>query len=73
MLSQQGGSVKPLLMQVGFDIESLRAELEQLIEKLPVVKTPDSAFLLTPCPFNTFPKVPLSSIIANNTVSLAIN
>lgn len=41
MLSQQGGSVKPLLMQVGFDIESLRAELEQLIEKLPVVKTPD--------------------------------
>lgn len=40
MLSQQGGSVKPLLMQVGFDIEGLRAELEQLIEELPVVKNP---------------------------------
>ena len=40
MLSQQGGSVKPLLMQVGFDIEGLRAELEQLIEELPVVNNP---------------------------------
>jgi hypothetical protein len=58
MLSQQGGSVKPLLMQV--------PPRRFLIAV-------SSAFLLTPCPFNPFPKVPLSSIIANTTVSLAIN
>ena len=27
LLEQQGGSIKPLLMQVGFDVNSLRKEL----------------------------------------------
>lgn len=40
MLCQQGGSVRPLLMQVGFDVEALKAELDQLIEELPVVNNP---------------------------------
>jgi ATP-dependent Clp protease ATP-binding subunit ClpB len=30
MLEQQGGSIKPLLMQVGFDVNSLRKELTKI-------------------------------------------
>ena len=40
MLCQQGGSVRPLLMQVGFDVEALKAGLDQVIEELPVVNNP---------------------------------
>ena len=40
LLDQQGGSVKPLLMQVGFDVQPLRDELSQLLDQLPVVKSP---------------------------------
>ncbi|MCK5893805.1 MAG: ATP-dependent chaperone ClpB [Endozoicomonadaceae bacterium] len=40
MLAQQGGTVRPLMMQVGFDLETLKAELEQLSETLPVINDP---------------------------------
>lgn len=40
LLDQQGGSVKPLLMQVGFDVNTLHGELTRLLDLLPEVKTP---------------------------------
>ncbi|MGB1271465.1 MAG: Clp protease N-terminal domain-containing protein, partial [Endozoicomonas sp.] len=40
LLDQQGGSVKPLLMQVGFDVNSLHGELIRMLDLLPEVKTP---------------------------------
>lgn len=40
MLAQQGGTVRPLLMQVGFDIETLKVELKQLSDTLPVINNP---------------------------------
>ena len=40
LIDQQGGSVKPLLMQVGFDIAALHGELTQMLEMLPEVKNP---------------------------------
>ena len=40
MLDQQGGSVKPLLAQVGFDVSVLQSELARLLDKLPVVQNP---------------------------------
>ncbi|OED41265.1 ATP-dependent chaperone ClpB [Endozoicomonas sp. (ex Bugula neritina AB1)] len=40
LIDQQGGSVKPLLMQVGFDIASLHGELSGLLERLAKVNTP---------------------------------
>jgi len=38
LVDQKGGSIRPLLMQTGFDIPALRNGLKKLIEKLPVVK-----------------------------------
>ena len=40
LLEQQGGSIKPLLMQVGFDINSLRQGLTQALEQLPKLQNP---------------------------------
>ena len=40
LIDQQGGSVKPLLMQVGFDIAVLHGELNRLLDMLPEVKKP---------------------------------
>jgi ATP-dependent Clp protease ATP-binding subunit ClpB len=40
MLEQQGGSIKPLLMQVGFDINSLRKELTKELDQLPKIQNP---------------------------------
>ncbi len=41
MLDQQGGAIRPLLRQVGFDVEKLRAQLEEQLERLPKVQSPD--------------------------------
>jgi len=38
LVDQKGGSIRPLLMQTGFDIPALRNGLKKLIEELPVVK-----------------------------------
>ncbi len=40
LVNQKGGSIKPLLMQTGFDIKQVRLGLQAIIDDLPVV--PDS-------------------------------
>lgn len=40
LLNQQGGAIRPLLMQVGFDINRLRSELEQALNQLPTIAQP---------------------------------
>ncbi|KOX63487.1 Clp protease ClpB [Pseudomonas psychrophila] len=40
LLDQQGGSIKPLLMQVGFDVNSLRKELAKELDQLPKIQNP---------------------------------
>ncbi|MFJ3483581.1 ATP-dependent chaperone ClpB [Pseudomonas sp. NPDC090202] len=40
LLEQQGGSIKPLLMQVGFDINSLRKALSKELDQLPKIQNP---------------------------------
>ncbi|MGA9701722.1 ATP-dependent chaperone ClpB [Pseudomonas sp.] len=40
LLDQQGGSIKPLLMQVGFDVNSLRKELSKELDQLPKIQNP---------------------------------
>lgn len=38
LLEQQGGSIKPLLMQVGFDINALRQALTKELDQLPAAE-----------------------------------
>ncbi|HEX8586556.1 ATP-dependent chaperone ClpB [Pseudomonas sp.] len=40
LLEQQGGSIKPLLLQVGFDINSLRNALSKELDQLPKIQNP---------------------------------
>ena len=40
LLEQQGGSIKPLLMQVGFDIAALRQALSRELEQPPKLQNP---------------------------------
>ncbi|POA17107.1 ATP-dependent chaperone ClpB [Pseudomonas sp. FW300-N1A1] len=40
LLEQQGGSIKPLLMQVGFDVNSLRKALSKELDQLPKIQNP---------------------------------
>ncbi|MDD2110666.1 ATP-dependent chaperone ClpB [Pseudomonas asiatica] len=40
LLEQQGGSIRPLLMQVGFDINSLRQALVKELDQLPKIQNP---------------------------------
>ncbi len=40
LLDQQGGSIKPLLMQTGFDVNSLRKELSKELDRLPKIQNP---------------------------------
>ena len=40
LIDQQGGSIKPLLMQVGFDVNSLRKELGKELDQLPKIQNP---------------------------------
>ncbi|KGF63678.1 ATP-dependent chaperone ClpB [Pseudomonas lutea] len=40
LLEQQGGSIKPLLMQVGFDVNSLRQALAKELDQLPKIQNP---------------------------------
>lgn len=40
LLDQQGGSVRPLLMQVGFNMQKLTSDLNQLLEQLPQIQQP---------------------------------
>ena len=40
LLDQQGGSIKPLLMQVGFDVNGLRQALSKELDQLPKIQNP---------------------------------
>ncbi|SDO80693.1 ATP-dependent chaperone ClpB [Pseudomonas jinjuensis] len=40
LLDQQGGSIKPLLMQVGFDVGGLRTALNKEMDALPKIQSP---------------------------------
>ncbi|AZL66994.1 MULTISPECIES: ATP-dependent chaperone ClpB [Pseudomonas] len=40
LVDQQGGSIKPLLMQVGFDINSLKKALTKELDQLPKIQNP---------------------------------
>ena len=40
MADQQGGSIRPLLMQTGFNIQQLSEELSQLLDQVPVIQNP---------------------------------
>ncbi|MBP9956690.1 MAG: AAA family ATPase, partial [Pseudomonas sp.] len=40
LLEQQGGSIRPLLMQVGFDIAALRQALSKALDDLPKIQNP---------------------------------
>ncbi len=40
LLEQQGGSIRPLLMQVGFDIAALRQALAKALDDLPKIQNP---------------------------------
>lgn len=40
LLDQQGGSVRPLLMQAGFNVQGLRNDLAKHLDKLPRVQNP---------------------------------
>ncbi|WP_454254510.1 ATP-dependent chaperone ClpB [Pseudomonas sp. Marseille-Q8238] len=40
LLDQQGGSIKPLLMQVGFDVNNLRQALTKELDQLPKIQNP---------------------------------
>ncbi|MBF8680628.1 MULTISPECIES: ATP-dependent chaperone ClpB [Pseudomonas] len=40
LLEQQGGSIRPLLMQVGFDINSLRQAMVKELDQLPKIQNP---------------------------------
>ena len=40
LLDQQGGSIKPLLMQVGFDVNSFRKALSKELDQLPKIQNP---------------------------------
>ncbi|WP_296262958.1 ATP-dependent chaperone ClpB [Pseudomonas sp. MLB6B] len=40
LIDQQGGSIKPLLMQVGFDVNALRQALVGALDQLPKIQNP---------------------------------
>lgn len=40
LIDQQGGAIRPLLMQVGFDVNQLKTELNQQLDDLPKIQNP---------------------------------
>ena len=40
LIDQQGGSIKPLLSQVGFDLAALRQALTRELDQLPKLQNP---------------------------------
>ena len=47
LLNQQGGSVRPMLAQAGFDVAGLQQQLQQQLEQLPVVQSPTGEVALS--------------------------
>ena len=48
LIEQQQGSVKPLLMQVGFDINTLRKQLNDALAQLPTISNPTGDINVSP-------------------------
>ncbi|MDF1643836.1 MAG: ATP-dependent chaperone ClpB [Pseudomonadales bacterium] len=48
LLDQQGGSVRPLLMQTGFDVKSLSEQLSAAIDRLAKVTNPEGDVQMSP-------------------------
>ena len=48
LLDQQGGSVRPLLMQTGFDVKSLSGQLSDAIDRLAKVTNPEGDVQMSP-------------------------
>ena len=48
LINQKGGSIKPLLMQTGFDIQKVQQGLEIIIADLPVITDSDGDVNLSP-------------------------
>ncbi|MCL7461232.1 ATP-dependent chaperone ClpB [Pseudomonas sp. NW5] len=48
LLEQQGGSIRPLLMQVGFDIAALRSALSKALDELAKIQNPTGDVNLSP-------------------------
>ncbi|MEH6576706.1 MAG: ATP-dependent chaperone ClpB [Amphritea sp.] len=48
LLDQQGGSVKPLLMQSGANVNQLRSQLQQLMDDLPTVQNNEGDLRFSP-------------------------
>ena len=48
LVDQKGGSIRPLLMQTGFDIPALRNGLQKIINELPVVKDHGGDVMMSP-------------------------
>jgi len=48
LLEQQGGSIKPLLMQVGFDINAFRQALTKELDQLPKLQNPTGDMNMSP-------------------------
>jgi ATP-dependent Clp protease ATP-binding subunit ClpB len=48
LVDQKGGSIRPLLMQTGFDIPALRNGLQKLINELPVVQDHGGDVMMSP-------------------------
>src|SRR5690554_1524971 len=48
LVDQKGGSLRPLLMQTGFNMAELRAGLDKLLNDLPVVAASDGQMNVSP-------------------------
>ncbi|MBV1915601.1 MAG: ATP-dependent chaperone ClpB [Pseudomonadales bacterium] len=48
LLDQQGGSVRPLLMQTGFDVKALADQLSEAIDRLAKVTNPEGDVQMSP-------------------------
>ncbi|MCX4025579.1 ATP-dependent chaperone ClpB [Endozoicomonas sp. SM1973] len=48
LLEQKGGSIRPLLMQVGFDVNQLKQGFEKALDNLPVVSSGDGDVQMSP-------------------------
>ncbi len=48
LVEQKGGSIRPLLMQTGFDIGKLREELQKILDALPAVTNFEGEVMISP-------------------------
>lgn len=54
LLNQQGGAVRPMLGQAGFDVSGLQAELEKTLDGLPRIQSPTGDVTISPAASRLF-------------------